>query len=155
MLFIQLKPILVVSLKEQSTYSDGAKRMSGRNRAGIFVGGLAIGTALGTIVGMLIAPRTGKETRKVLKKSADALPELAEDLSTTIQIQAHRLSDEALQNWEDTLDKLKIAIAAGIEASKLEKTQAGNTSFDPKVIRRTTPHSPSTIEHNSAFEDRN
>ena len=116
--------------------------MSGRNRAGTFISGLAIGTALGTIVGMLIAPRTGKETRKVLKKSADALPELAEDLSTTLQIQAHRLSDEALHNWEETLSKLKVAIAAGIEASQSEQTKAGNTYIQ-------------TIATNSSLEDRN
>ncbi len=147
----------MVSLRWQSTYSDGAKRMSGRNRTGIFAGGLAIGAALGTIAGMLIAPRTGKETRKVLKKSADALPELAEDLSTTIQIQAHRLSDEALENWESTLSKLKIAIAAGIEASQLEKTKAQNNTFQSQAIPRTItkPTANSSIEKNSAFEDLN
>ncbi|MDJ0535951.1 MAG: YtxH domain-containing protein [Xenococcaceae cyanobacterium MO_207.B15] len=116
--------------------------MSGGNRAGTFISGLAIGTALGAVVGMLIAPRTGKETRKVLKKSAEALPELAEDLSTTLQIQAHRLSDEALNNWEETLSKLKVAIAAGIEASQLEQTQARNTYIQ-------------SIKTNSSFEDRN
>ncbi|MDJ0648485.1 MAG: YtxH domain-containing protein [Xenococcaceae cyanobacterium MO_188.B19] len=131
--------------------------MSGRNRAGTFAGGLAIGAALGTIVGMLIAPRTGKETRKVLKKSADALPELAEDLSSTLQIQAHRLSDEALQNWESTLSKLKVAIAAGIEASQLERTKVENNAFESTVIRRniTKPTPNSSIEQNSAFEERN
>ncbi|HHP7230295.1 MAG TPA: YtxH domain-containing protein [Xenococcaceae cyanobacterium] len=116
--------------------------MSGGNRTGTFISGIAIGTALGTIVGILIAPRTGKETRQVLKKSADALPELAEDLSTTIQIQANRFSDEALHNWEETLNKLKVAIAAGIEASQLEQVKARNAYMQP-------------IESNSVFEERN
>ena len=130
--------------------------MSGQNRTGTFISGVAIGTALGTIVGMLIAPRTGKETRKVLKKSADALPELAEDLSTSIQIQAHRFSDEALQNWEETLNKLKIAIAAGVEASQIEKAKASDTYFPSQVIRRATePGSTSSNEPNSTFEERN
>ena len=96
------------------------------NKTGTFIAGLTIGSALGTIIGLLIAPRTGQETRKVIKKSADALPELAEDLSTSIQLQAHRLSEEALENWDDTLTRLRKAIAAGIEASNLEKAKSNN-----------------------------
>ncbi|VEP18808.1 Gas vesicle protein [Hyella patelloides LEGE 07179] len=95
--------------------------MSRQNRAGTFVTGLAIGSAIGTAIGLLIAPRTGKETRKVLEKSVDALPELAEDLATTLQLQTNRLSEEALQNWEATLNRLQQAIAAGQEASQGEK----------------------------------
>ncbi|MDJ0897366.1 MAG: YtxH domain-containing protein [Xenococcus sp. MO_188.B8] len=100
--------------------------MSRDNKTGTFIAGLTIGSALGTIIGLLIAPRTGQETRKVIKKSADALPELAEDLSTSIQLQAHRLSEEALENWDDTLTRLRKAIAAGIEASNLEKAKSNN-----------------------------
>ena len=103
--------------------------MSRNNKTGTFITGLTIGSALGTLIGLLIAPRTGKETRKVIKKSADALPELAEDLSTSIQLQAHRLSEEALENWDDTLARLKKAIAAGIEASNLEKANRENQAI--------------------------
>ena len=97
--------------------------MSQQNQAGTFITGLAIGSAIGTVVGLLVAPRTGKETRKVLEKSADALPELAEDLTTTFQLQTSRLSKEALNNWEATLNRLQTAIAAGQEASQWEKTK--------------------------------
>lgn len=103
--------------------------MSRQNNTGTFITGLTIGSMLGTLIGLLVAPRTGKETRKVIKKSADALPELAEDLSTSIQLQAHRLSEEALDNWDDTLARLKKAIAAGIEASNLEKAQRNNQAI--------------------------
>ena len=103
--------------------------MSRQNKTGTFITGLTIGSAIGTVIGLLIAPRTGKETRKVIKKSADALPELAEDLSTSIQLQAHRLSEEALENWDDTLARLKKAIAAGIEASNLEKVARDNQTI--------------------------
>lgn len=91
------------------------------NRSGSFIFGLLLGAAAGTITGILVAPRPGKETRKLLKKSADALPELAEDLSTSVQIQADRLSESALRNWDETLLRLKEAIAAGIEASQRER----------------------------------
>ncbi len=97
--------------------------MSEENRVGTFFTGLALGSAIGTIVGLLVAPRTGKETRKVLEKSTDALPELAEDLASTIQLQTHRLSNEAIQNWEQTLVRLQKAIAAGQEATEWEKSK--------------------------------
>lgn len=88
------------------------------NRSGAFLGGLLLGTAVGTLAGILMAPRTGRETRQFLKKSADALPELAEDLSSSVQLQADRLSESALRNWDSTLIRLREAIAAGIEATK-------------------------------------
>jgi gas vesicle protein len=89
-------------------------------RSGVFVRGFLIGAALGTIAGLIVAPRSGKETRKILKKSALALPELAEDLSTTLQLHADRLSETTLRNWDDTLVRLKDAIVAGLEASQRE-----------------------------------
>jgi gas vesicle protein len=89
-------------------------------RSGVFISGFLIGAALGTIAGLIVAPRSGKETRKILKKSAIALPELAEDLSTTLQLHADRLSETALRNWDDTLVRLQDAIAAGLEASQRE-----------------------------------
>ncbi|MBW4467934.1 MAG: YtxH domain-containing protein [Pegethrix bostrychoides GSE-TBD4-15B] len=88
------------------------------NAGGIFVGGLLLGAAAGAVAGLLFAPKAGRETRELLRQSADALPELAEDLSATVQIQAERLSDSALRNWDNTLLRLREAIEAGIEASR-------------------------------------
>src|SRR4028118_931525 len=93
------------------------------NRTGSFIGGLFLGTAIGTLTGLLIAPRTGRETRQLLKKSADALPELAEDLSSSVQLHADRLSESALRNWDGTLARLKESIAAGVEASQRERQE--------------------------------
>jgi len=104
--------------------------MSKQNSTGVFIGGLVIGSAIGSVIGLLMAPRTGKETRKVIKKSADALPELAEDLTTSIQLQADRLSESTLENWEGTLDRLREAISAGIETSRATATTQGNKKID-------------------------
>ncbi|WP_375498373.1 YtxH domain-containing protein [uncultured Nostoc sp.] len=90
------------------------------NRSGVFFGGLMLGATIGALTGLLVAPRTGRETRKILKKSANAIPDLAEDLSTSVQIQADRLSASALRNWDETLDRLREAIAAGVDASQRE-----------------------------------
>jgi gas vesicle protein len=103
------------------------------NRSGVFFGGLMLGATIGALTGLLVAPRSGRETRKILQKSANAIPELAEDLSTSVQIQADRLSASALRNWDDTLERLREAIAAGVDASQresqiLKQQQAQNDS---------------------------
>ncbi|MGB5594217.1 MAG: YtxH domain-containing protein [Crocosphaera sp.] len=94
--------------------------MSKNNNGGLFVAGVIIGGMFGTVTGILMAPRSGRETRRIIKKSANALPDMAEDLSTTVQLQADRLSESAQKNWGDTLTRLKEAIAAGIEATQTE-----------------------------------
>jgi gas vesicle protein len=109
------------------------------HRSGTFLGGMIIGAALGTVAGLLVAPRTGRETRQLIKKSADALPELAEDLSTTIQLQADRLSETALRNWDDTLGRLREAIAAGLEATQREHqilNRENDAGTDPQPSMR-------------------
>lgn len=97
------------------------------DKSGGFIGGLMLGAAMGAVAGLLVAPRTGRETRRILKKSADALPELVEDLSTSVHLQADRLSETALVNWEHTLTRLREAIAAGQEASRQEYEQLSAT----------------------------
>ena len=92
-------------------------------QSGGFVGGVLLGAAIGAGAGLLVAPRTGRETRRILKKSADALPELVEDLATSVNLQADRLSETALVNWDHTLTRLRAAIAAGQEASRQEYEQ--------------------------------
>lgn len=116
----------------RSTMADNRSGSSG-----VFVGGLVVGAALGAVAGLLFAPRAGRETRRFLKKSADALPELAEDLSSSVQLQADRLSDTALRNWDNTLVRLKDAIAAGVEASQRDRQQVAQ----PDTHSPVEPHS--------------
>ena len=94
--------------------------MSEQNNDGAFLGGLLIGGAIGAIAALLYAPRTGKDTRKILKKSLENLPELADDLSDYLQANADQLSDNARRNGDDTLQRLQEAIAAGLEATQDE-----------------------------------
>lgn len=108
-------------------------------QSGKFLGGFALGAAVGTIVGLLIAPRSGKETRALLKKSADTLPELAEDLSNNIQVQADRLSESALRNWDETLTRLKDAIAAGLEASQKQHETLSNLETENHIVEPQKP----------------
>ena len=95
-----------------------------KNRSGSsFVGGLLLGTAIGAVTGLLFAPRKGKETRQLLKKATDALPELAEDLSSNVHLQADRLSSSAFRGWDGTLVRLREAVRAGLEAARLDAAE--------------------------------
>lgn len=98
---------------------------------GAFIGGLAIGSAVGSAIGLLVAPRSGQETRKILKKSAQAVPEIAQDITSSVQLQADRFSETTLSNWGSTLTRLQEAIAAGVEASKMETTSSEENAESP------------------------
>jgi gas vesicle protein len=91
--------------------------MADKNR-GTFIGGMIIGTAIGTLTGLLVAPRKGRDTRKILNKTMSAVPQMAEDIASSVQLQADKVSAAASGRWQDTLDRLATAISAGIVASQ-------------------------------------
>ncbi len=99
------------------------------NRTGAFIGGLLLGTAVGTAIGLLLAPRSGRETRRLLKKSAEALPEVAEDVTSSLQYQSEKLLDSAQKSLDEALLRLQQAVAVGKEAmvqKRQELSQAQN-----------------------------
>jgi gas vesicle protein len=91
--------------------------MADKNRA-TFIGGIFIGAAIGAVAGLLVAPRKGRDTRKILNKTAAAVPQMAEDIASSVQLQADRLSAATGDRWHDTLDRLATAVSAGIVASQ-------------------------------------
>ncbi|MDX2271829.1 MAG: YtxH domain-containing protein [Cyanobacteriota bacterium] len=99
------------------------------NRTGAFIGGLLLGTAIGTAVGLLLAPRSGRETRRFLRKSAEALPEVAEDVTSNLQIQTEKLLDSAQKSLDETLVRLQEAIATGKEAMLQKRRELDQQSL--------------------------
>ncbi|WAS05694.1 YtxH domain-containing protein [Gloeomargaritales cyanobacterium VI4D9] len=97
-----------------------------RNNAGAFLGGLVIGGVAGLVTGMVFAPRSGQETRRVLRKTAAALPELTTDLSDNLQLQAQRWQGILQTQWQDTWERLQTAINAGLEAGRQEHQRQQN-----------------------------
>ena len=115
------------------------------NKSSGFLGGVLMGALAGAVTGLLVAPKPGRETRKLLRKSADALPDLAEDLATSVQLQTDRLSEQALQNWEGTLSRLREAISAGIEAGVAENRRLNRKLAEPtthQAEEEATPREP-------------
>jgi gas vesicle protein len=98
------------------------------NHSGVFLGGVLVGTAVGTVTSLLLAPKSGRENRYLLKETMDALPDLADDLSTNLQLQAGRLSTSAIKRWDDTLERLGEAIAAGVEATQAQRQHLQQTA---------------------------
>jgi gas vesicle protein len=108
--------------------------MANKQSSSGLIGGIVVGTAVGIAIGAIVTPRRGKETRAILKKTAAALPEIVEDLSTTVKIQTDKLSDLALDGWYDTLDRLSEAVAAGVAASR----QVRRDNFDSEPDDRSS-----------------
>jgi len=110
-------------------------------KSGLFLSGLLLGSAIGTATGLLIAPRTGKKTRQLVKKSTSAIPQLITDLSTSVKFQTDRFSDSTTNSWEEILERLKEAIAAGLEASQkdreiLSQTETKNSKVSVVIDRQ-------------------
>lgn len=103
--------------------------MADKNR-GTFLGGVVVGAAIGAVAGLLAAPRTGRDHRKILSKTVAAVPQMAEDISSSIQLQVERLGAATGDRWHDTLDRLTTAISAGIVAS--QSVRELNTAREPK-----------------------
>jgi gas vesicle protein len=108
------------------------------NRSGRFLSGIVFGAAAGAIAGLLLAPRPGHETRRILKKSAEAL---------VVQVQTDRLTENAIQRWDDTLVRLKEAIAAGVEAGM----EASQRTPELEDLRSTIPDRKSSSSTLTAY----
>jgi gas vesicle protein len=120
-------------LNSSTCYLAISITMANKNR-GTFLSGICIGAAIGTITGLLVAPRQGRDTRKVLGKTIAAVPQMAEDISSSVILQADKLSAAAGDRWHDTLDRLATAIAAGIVAS--QSAREANSADRPKSIHQ-------------------
>ncbi len=97
-----------------------------RNNTGAFLGGFVVGGVAGLVAGMVLAPRSGQETRKVLRKTAAALPELTADVSGNLQLQAQRWTGVLQNQWQRNWERLQTALHAGVEAGRQEHQRQQN-----------------------------
>jgi gas vesicle protein len=93
--------------------------------SGRFLGGLLIGGALGAIIGLLVAPRSGEETREIireeldarwnqstekLKKRTDALKTKATDTAEQLREKTQALATELEETGRETWGKIRSAV---------------------------------------------
>ncbi|APB33702.1 Gas vesicle protein [Gloeomargarita lithophora Alchichica-D10] len=97
-----------------------------RNNAGAFLGGVVLGGVAGVVAGMVLAPRSGQETRRVLGKTAAALPELTADVADNLQLQAQRWTGLLQARWQGTWERLQTALSTGVEAGRQEHQRQQN-----------------------------
>jgi gas vesicle protein len=85
-------------------YNDREERDYGVT-AGHVLAGVVFGAAVGAALGLMLAPRTGKETRRVLAESGER-----------VRRQASDAYQQASTNVNDMMNRGRAAVARGREA---------------------------------------
>jgi gas vesicle protein len=92
--------------------------MSEEQNKSNFVLGFLIGSSVSLITTLILHPRSGANTRRVLRKTSQALPQIVQDFSSTLPIHTRHWSFVASKKWQKTLHRFQVALKAGLEASK-------------------------------------
>ncbi|MDU3406444.1 YtxH domain-containing protein [Clostridium sp.] len=95
--------------------------------------GATIGVAAGLASGLLFAPKSGKDTRQSLKKTAN-------DLNNTIKSKAIDVTEDAKSNFSDAKSKI---------AKYLESKKAITSDSLEESSKEMTAESGNNIEENS------
>jgi len=75
---------------------------------GSFLSGMLVGAAVGAVLALAFAPRSGAETRRLVRRRAAALAEEAGD-------RLHEARDEAREALRDKKEALRRRLAKGLE----------------------------------------
>jgi len=122
-----------------------SKRQSNR-----FALGFLLGAAAGAATGLLVSARRDRATRERLRaslqRSAAQLPDLLEDVGQVVQSRAVQLSEQARDRWEETIDRLREAIATGIAATA-EPIATDPTSGEPSDADSKAATNPRQLAH--------
>lgn len=75
--------------------------------AGKFIAGFVIGGVVGTIAGILLAPRSGEETREIIKDSSQKAYDKAACTVKEIQEKAETISNDMVKKGEELIEKIQ------------------------------------------------
>jgi gas vesicle protein len=105
------------------------------NGAGKFWGGFLVGSAVGALAGLWVTPCSRKQAKRLLSKSAEVLPEIAEGLTANVQSSRDRLTESAQKTMSEAVDRLREAIAIGQEASQKLRQELNLSTTGSEVDR--------------------
>ncbi|HIK37262.1 MAG: YtxH domain-containing protein [Geminocystis sp.] len=83
-----------------------------------FLIGFLMGGGIAAITTFLLTWSKEEQNKKIIQKTAEALPEMAGDFLSTMQENASRIQQQAKTKWQKTMTRLQVAVAAAIQASK-------------------------------------
>lgn len=90
-----------------------------------FLAGFIVGGAIGAVAGILLAPRSGEETRKMLKDTADDMARRADETAKQIKVKADDAVSDLQKKGDEIKEKLQDLIAKQKEA-KTENSEEHN-----------------------------
>lgn len=83
-----------------------------------FLAGFIVGGAIGAVAGVLLAPRSGEETRKILKDTADDMARRADETAKQIKVKADDAVSDLQKKGDEIKEKLQDLIAKQKEAKE-------------------------------------
>ena len=92
--------------------------MSDEQKNSNFIIGFLIGSSISMIATLILYPRSGEKNRQVLRKTSQALPQMADDFATTLQMHTNNWLFLSQKKWHKTLRRFQLAVKAGVEASR-------------------------------------
>lgn len=95
-----------------------------RGDAAGYLGWFFLGTLVGAGVALLLTPRTGRETRDLLKDKSEEFARRAGELTSDAQVRAGDLFDKGRDFFEEQTQRLVSAFEAGKAAMKEEMGKA-------------------------------
>ena len=75
--------------------------------AGKFIAGFVVGGVVGALAGILLAPRSGEETREMIKDSSQKAYDKAQCAVKEIQQKAENISNEMTKKGEELISKIQ------------------------------------------------
>jgi gas vesicle protein len=91
-----------------------------RGDAAGYLGWFFLGALVGAGVALVLAPKTGEETRQLLKEKGSELAKRAQEVAGEAQVKSGDLFDRGREFFEEQRGRLASAFEAGREAMKEE-----------------------------------
>ncbi|MBI2878592.1 MAG: YtxH domain-containing protein [Candidatus Rokubacteria bacterium] len=97
--------------------------MAERGDAAGYLGWFFLGAIVGAGAALLLSPRTGRETRDILKEKSEEFARRAGEFASEAQVKAGDLFDKSRDLFEEQTQRLISAFEAGRAAMKEEMSK--------------------------------